>query len=183
MRTNLLVVGGAVALLLAGVAGAVVTGIGPAPGSDSGADIAEFPTETDSTSSGGDDGTSDSGTERTATASTVPFALSIDSIEDCGQTCRDVTSTLTNRQDTAATDVTVYTRVYAGNGTGGDLVWEGTESVGTLDAGESYTATKRVELSYGEAYTIDQNDGWVTVQTTVQTDERTVTFTEQRQVA
>lgn len=179
MRTNLLVVGGAAALLLAGVAGAVVTGIGPAPGSDSGTDIEAFPTETDSTSSGGDDSPSES----TATASTSPFALSIDSIEDCGQTCRDVTSTLTNRQDTAATDVTVYTRLYAGNGTDGDVVWEGTESVGTLDAGESDTATKRVELSYGEAYTIEQNDGWVTVQTTVETGERTVTFTEQRQVA
>jgi hypothetical protein len=94
-----------------------------------------------------------------------------------------VTSTLTNQQDTTAEDVTVYTRIYAGNGTDGDQVWEGSESVGTLDASESYTATKRVELSFADAYAIDQEDGWITVQTTVETADQTVTFTEQRQVA
>lgn len=35
-------------------------------------------------------------------------------VEECGQTCRDVTSTLSNNQDETATGVTVYTRVFAG---------------------------------------------------------------------
>ncbi|MBX0324167.1 hypothetical protein EGH21_14105 [Halomicroarcula sp. F13] len=179
MRTKLLAVGGVV-LLLAGAAGAVLTGFGPASGGDSGSDVESFPTETPAertTDSGGADSA-----ETTATA-TPPFGFTIDDIENCGQTCRDVTSTLTNQQDTTATDVTVYTRIYAGNGTDGDVVWEGSEPVGTLDAGESYTATKRVELSYSEALAIENEDGWITVQTTVQSDDRTVTFTDQRQVA
>jgi Rieske Fe-S protein len=52
----------------------------------------------------------------------------------------------------AATDVAVDTRIYAGNGTDGDVVWEG--------AG-----------------------GWITVRTTIQSAEETVTVTQRRQVA
>ena len=49
-----------------------------------------------------------------------PFGFVVDQIETCGETCRDVTTTPTNRQSTAASDVTVTTRIYAGNGTDGD---------------------------------------------------------------
>jgi hypothetical protein len=93
-----------------------------------------------------------------------------------------VTSTVTNRGETTAEDVTVYTRVYAGRGTDGGVIWEGSERVGTLDAGASYTATRRVELSFTDAIAIQRNDGWVTVQTTVRTADRTLTLTDQRQV-
>jgi hypothetical protein len=70
-----------------------------------------------------------------------------------------------------------------GQGTDGNVAWEGRASVGTLEAGASHTATRRVALSYGEAFAIRQHGGWVTVQTTVQTADGTVTFTEPRKVA
>lgn len=194
MNDKLLAVGGVVILLMAGVVGAFVTGFGPASGGESESDGETFPTETpSSTGSDGersDDENGDGGSSggRTGDATTTatdtpPFTFVIENIEECGQTCRDVTSTVTNRQDATAEDVTVHTRIYAGNGTDGDQVWQGSEDVGTLDAGESHTATKRVELSYSDGFKIEQNDGWITVQTAVETADRTVTFTEQRQVA
>jgi hypothetical protein len=196
MNVKLLAVVGVLSLVAAGVLGAFATGFGPAPGGDSGSDVESFPTATPAETAGGDgagetatattadgDGAGETATPTATTATTPPFTFSIDSIEECGRTCRDVTSTLTNRQDATAENVTVYTRVFVGNGTDGDVVWEGSEPVGTLDAGESYTATRRVELSYSDALTIQQSGGWITVQTTVQTDDRTVTFSDQRQVA
>lgn len=117
------------------------------------------------------------------TATTGPFAFSVDRIETCGDTCRDVTSTLTNRQSDSATNVTVETKIYAGNGTDGDTVWTGTESVGTLNADESYTSTERVDLSLTDSYAIEQNDGWATIETTINSDDETVTITEQQQVS
>ncbi|SFR89262.1 hypothetical protein SAMN05216559_0601 [Halomicrobium zhouii] len=189
MNAKLLAVVGVGILLVAGVVGALVTGFGPAPGGDSGSDVESFPTETPSNTgsdgASGDGASGDGGTsDATATATdTPPFTFAIGNIEECGRTCRDVTSTLTNRRDATADDVTVYTRIFAGNGTDGDQVWQGSEDVGALDAGESYTATKRVELSYSDGYKIERNDGWITVQTTVETADQTVTFTERRQVA
>jgi len=115
-------------------------------------------------------------------ATTTPFAFSVDRVESCGTTCRDVTSTLTNQQSTAATDVTVETDIYAGNSTEGDPVWTGTESVGALGVDESSTTTKRVDLSLSDAYAIERNDGWVTIETTVASDGETVTTTERRDV-
>jgi hypothetical protein len=186
-------------LLVAAVAGVVLTG-GPTPG---GLDAPGADTATPTDASGGSttDGgavTSDGGagsvtatqtrtgtpTEAPTSTSTAtpPFAFTVDSIEECGTTCREATSTLTNRQGEAASDVAVTTHIYAGNGTDGDVVWEGSEQVGRLDAGESYTATRRVELSYGEAFKV-QNEGWVTVETTVRTADRTLTFSDRRQVA
>ncbi|MDT3436998.1 hypothetical protein [Haloarcula sp. 1CSR25-25] len=133
-----------------------------------------------------DDGTvsADDGTDSDGSAaSTPPFAFTVDAIEECGQTCRDVTSTLTNQQNSTAEAVTVSTRIYAGNDTDGDVVWEGSEDVGTLEAGESYSTTRRVDLSFRDAYAIQRADGRITVRTTVETTDRTVTFTDRRTVA
>jgi hypothetical protein len=172
------------ALLVAVVAGAVVVGGDVLPGGDE-AESGEFPTAT-STPQETAQGSADS--ESTGTASdgaetpTPPFGFVIENIEECGTTCRDVTTTLTNQQDATAEDITVYSRIFAGQGTDGEEVWRGEEPVGTLEAGESYTTTRQVELSYSEAYAVRQEDGWITIQTTVETADRTVTFTEQRQV-
>jgi hypothetical protein len=179
MNTKLLAVAGVVALGLVGVASAFVVGIGPVPGDTSGDDIDSSPRAT-STPTPTHDGTTEPA--QTATTSTEPFAFSIDRIEECGRTCRDVTSTLTNQQETTSDDVTVYTRIYVGKDTDGDVAWQGTETVGSLAAGESHTVTRRVELSYSDAIAVEQNDGWVTVQTTVQTGDRIVMYTDQRQV-
>jgi len=174
------------AVLVVGVgAGAVVVAGDVLPGGGSAADSEPFPTSTptgDETATGGSDGGEPTTTAGTSTA-TPPFGFTIDNIEKCGQTCRDVTSTLTNHQDTTAESVTVYTRIFAGQGTDGDEVWRGSEDVGTLPAGESYTTTRQVELSFADGLKIENNDGWITVQTTVETGDQTVTFTDERQVA
>ena len=194
MNGKLLAVGGVLVLLLAGVGGAFVAGLGPFQGSSSSEDISEFPTATadggtvsaDDGTVSADDGTvsADDGTDSDGSAaSTPPFAFTVDAIEECGQTCRDVTSTLTNQQNSRAEAVTVSTRIYAGNDTDGDVVWEGSEDVGTLEAGESYSTTRRVDLSFRDAYAIQRADGRITVRTTVETNDRTVTFTDRRTVA
>lgn len=190
MNTKVLAGVGIAVIVLGGLAGAFLTGVGPAPGGGSGDDITDFPTATASSGggSGGDGGggggSSGSGSTTAASATAIPdFDFRIDNIEQCGQTCRDVTSTITNQQDSEATGVTVYSRVFAGNKTKSDnQVWSGKEEVGTLAAGESYTATKRVKLSYSEAYSVRQKDGWITIQTTIKTDDQTITFVSRRDV-
>lgn len=180
-RTASAVALAALLIVLGGVAFA--TGIGPAPGGDgaSGSDVEEFPTATP-TASGGV-----TATETTETATAAPgrpaFAFAIDRVERCGRTCRDVTSTLTNRGDAPATGVVVYTRVFVGNDTEGDVVWSGRESVGRLAPGATHTATRRVELSYREGFAVRRADGWITIQTTVRSDQRTVTVADRRDVA
>lgn len=184
MRTRLVALVALVTLVLAGVAGVALIGFGPTPGGDS--DVGSSPTERpapDDRSRGEDRSPRSASTKTPSETTPPPFAFRVDSMEPCGWTCRDVTSTMTNQQETAATDVTVSARIFVGREAGGNVVWEGTEAVGTLDAGESYTVTRRVQLTYAEGFAIQQHDGWVTIRTTIVTADRTVTFTEQRQVA
>lgn len=179
MNSNYVVGGVVVVLLLAvGIGAAVYYGVGPAPGGSESEDVSDFPTATATA-----DGSGDSGSDSTAQSSA--FLFSIDNIEECGQTCRDVTATLHNEQNETATGVTVYTKVFAGenNTAADDRVWEGKSAVGTVAAGGSHTTTERVELSLMEANKIQQRDGWITILTTVQSDERTVTFRDSEQVA
>lgn len=181
---NLKLIVAAVVVIAVG-AGAVVIAGDVLPGGNSDAESDPFPTATpgdEGTATGGSNGTETTPTASTSTA-TPPFDFTIDAIEECGQTCRDVTSTLTNQQDTTAEDVTVYTRIFAGQGTDGDEIWRGTEDVGTLPADDSYTTTRQVDLSFSDGLKIENNDGWITVQTTVETADGTVTFTNERQVA
>lgn len=192
------IIGGLLVLVIVavGIGAAVYTGFGPAPGgTDSGDKLTDFPTETQSgmdaqsTPTGNGvttDTVSDGNIEQTATpTSTPPFSFTIDNIEDCGQTCRDVTASLHNNQNTMATNVTVFIRIFAGenNTASDDIVWEGKEEVGDLAAGGTHTTTERVELSLQEARKIDQNNGWITILTTVKTDDRTVTFKDSEKVA
>ncbi|NHX35224.1 MULTISPECIES: hypothetical protein [Halolamina] len=170
-----------VVVALAGVAGALITGFGPAPGGGS-ADTStpyEDTVVVESTDSGGSGGEDGDGSTSTATESQPPFSFVIESITECGQTCRDVNATIVNQQDTAATGVEVRSEIY----TGGDLIWEGTSDVGTLSAGESFTDTKRVELSYSQAYKVQQNDGEILVKTYVRTDGGTYVFKDRRNVS
>lgn len=189
---------GVVGIVVAIAVAALVTGAVPVlGGTGNGDDIDSFPTETPTGGSGGTDGSggtggdggggtaagSDGGSSGSSD-SAPPFTFTIDSIENCGTTCRDVTVTLTNEQSHAASDVTVYTRIYAGNTTSEDaIVWQGKEPVGSMAAGASVERTQRVSLSYGEAYEVKQHDGWITVVTTVQSANETVTFESRRDVA
>jgi hypothetical protein len=164
---------GVAAVLLVAVGLSLGGGADTTADGGAGDDIESFPTET---TSDGDAGT--------ATADPgLAFAFAVDRIEECGRTCRDVTSTLRNDGGAAATDVTVYTRIYAGNGTDGDVIWEGRERVGSLDAGESYTSTEQIELSLAGAVSVEGAGGWITVRTTIQSAEETVTVTRRRRVA
>lgn len=180
---------GVVVLLVVGAVVGLAYGVGPAPGgADSSEDFEDFPTESDAAStdsSSSDSSTADdgSGDGDTQAATSPPFVFSIDNIEECGTTCRDVTVTLFNQRNETAENVTVYTRIYAGNSTAeDDRIWQGKEDVGTMSADSSVTATKRVSLSYADAYAVEQNDGWVTIVTVVQSDGETVRFEEQRDV-
>lgn len=178
-----------VAVVAVGGAAAFVAGVGPL-GDIGGGDSGEVTSTPESTgtvydASGGSDG--DGGTAAGDGAgesnSAPPYAFAVESIEECGDTCRDVTVRLDNDRDETATGVSVFTQIYAGNSTdAGDRVWEGTRDVGTMEAGASTTETSRVELSYSEGYQVQQNDGWITIVTTVESDDVTITFKERRQV-
>jgi len=113
-----------------------------------------------------------------------PYSFSVDNIDDCSQTCRDVTVTLTNNLESTGSNITVHTEIFAGvnNTDSDDKVWEGTREIDQLEAEESYTATQRVEVSFWDAMLIQQRDGWITIHTTLATDHRTMTFVEYRQV-
>ncbi len=177
MNRRLLASGLLVAMLVVGGLGAAMyTGVGPVPGSEP-ASESEPATESDTEAF-------PTGTEDNQSATEEPpFTFTVEEIEDCGETCRDVTATVENTQDEPAESVTVSTSIFAGENSTEDLVWEGTEEVGTLAAGDSHTSTKRVDLSLTEAYAIDQNDGWITIVTTVESDDETITIRESRQVA
>ena len=179
----------AVALIASGLAFAGV--LGPA-GDDGGSGGGDVPTASapesggggSSSGGGGGGGGSGSGDDVTATPTPQPpFDLDVESVESCGQTCRDVTATLENQQERRATGVTVYTKVYAGRGTDGDVVWEGDRAVGTLDAGGADTATQRMEIGYFDAIAIQRADGWITIVLTIETDRQTVRFQERRDVS
>lgn len=171
-----------VALVASGAGAALFVGVGPV--ADSTGEGGPATSVSQQEPSGGDGGGSGSAEPATEPAP-PPFTFAVDAIEECGQTCRDVTVTLYNQQDDTATGVTVVTRIYAGqdNTDSGDMVWETEVAVGTLEADAAYTTTERVELSYGEAFSVQQQGGWITVHTTVRSDERTVTFEESQQVA
>lgn len=188
-------VGAVVLVVAAGGAAAFIAGIGPLGdiGGGSSDTVTETPASTGTVygdtggSSGGDtDGSAGESTasDGSSTAESVPpYTFAVESIEECGQTCRDVTVRLDNNRDETATGISVYTRIFAGNSTdSGDKVWEGTRDVGSLEAGASTTETSRVELSYSEGYQIQQADGWITIVTTVESDDVTITFKERRQV-
>ena len=187
MNAKRLAIAAAATLLIGGVAaGAVVyTGAGPAPGGDSDESIEEFPTEETADGDGSGGTTDGGGPDGTSSGDAEPFTFAVDETTECGTTCRDVTATLTNERNETATGVTTYTRIYAGenNTDVDDVVWEGTVDVGTLEGGASHTTTERVELSLLEARKVDQNGGWITIQTTVESDETTVTFRSSERVA
>jgi len=105
--------------------------------------------------------------------------MTIDKIETCGRTCRDVTVTLTNNGGHARENVTVETTMYAGQ----DAVWQGEASVGTLGAHASRTQTRHVDVGLVGGAKIQQNGGVVTIVTDVHWTGGSARFTERRKVA
>lgn len=136
--------------------------------------------------SSGDDGDGSDGDDSDSVTTATPnmeetestFTFGIDAIEECGTTCRDVTVTLQNDGAETAENVVVETRIY----TDGDLIWDGDETVGTLESNDSHTSTRRVELSYSDAMKVEGNDGWITIETIIEFEDGTEVFTDERQV-
>jgi hypothetical protein len=178
-----------VVVVAVGILGAAVLGVGPIPSDPSpdGGTTTDDPTGDDpGAGSTGSDGDGSAGGDAggssenaTATPEPAPFGFQIDSIEECGTTCRDVTATLTNQRGSPASDVTATTRIYVKE----DKIWQGSEEIGRLDAGESATTTKRVEIGYFDAAKIKNNDGYITVETTITTAGESYTFSGRRKVA
>lgn len=208
-----IVVGTVAALLIVALAGALVfsTGFGPpeagqparepttaapTPAGDDGSGDAEGSSgsggsggsggagSSGGSGGGGGSGSASNGESEAETPTPPPYDFDVVRIEDCGNTCRDVTVQLTNNRDARASGVVVTTRIYAGNETTENAeVWEGRRDVGTLGPDGSTTATERVSLSYFEALSVKQKGGWITIVTTVESEEVTRTFEERRKVA
>ena len=176
-----LVVVGLVALALIVTSAGVLAGADRPLAQDQDSSSSQPKAQADAGSGSGGATSSDGGTQRTPEPRA--FDMDIDSVESCGQTCRDVTATITNEQDRKATGVTVHTQIFAGDTMQGDLIWEATQDVGTLAPEESSTATKRIELGFMDAAAIKAADGKITIRLTVQSDRDKETFTEHRDVA
>ena len=117
-----------------------------------------------------------------ATATTTmssEYAFTIESIEECGSTCRDVTARLTNSGDETREEVRVATAMLAD----GEVLWSGNESVGTLAPGESHVSTERVNVGFTGGMQISANDGYVTIVTVVHSASGKTRFAERRKVA
>lgn len=106
------------------------------------------------------------------------FRFIIDSIQECGPTCRNVTATLKNNGTAPANNVTVETNIYAGD----NLIWNNTEEVGRLEPNETYTSNQEITLSGDDVFKIQQNDGIIIIETIVRHDGGSKTFTRDREV-
>ena len=96
-----------------------------------------------------------------------------------------MTATIENTQDEPATGVTASTTIYAGKNTTAEdaQIWADTREIGRIDADGSETVTERVTLSLTEAVAVRDNDGWITIETTVESDEETVTMRRTRDIS
>jgi hypothetical protein len=179
-RGEFVLLGGIVVVLLAAVALGMSGAGGPtAVGADGGSTPTPEGTVTAAESEeemGTETGT---GAETGTAAERAPaIAMQVRSIESCGSRCRSVTVALSNTGDAPAYDVHVTTRIT----TDGALVWEGQSDVGRLDAGETVTRTRTIEVGYLDAARIEANDGVIRIETTVRTASGTRVFTERRDV-
>ncbi len=132
----------------------------------------------------GDDGGDEEAGEDGEEAEDRPaFELEILDITECGETCRDVAVSLHNNRDVEATEVVVYTRIYSGASTAEeDVVWADNRDVGAIAAGATVEHTDRIELSPQQANNVRQEDGLITIETTVESQQETVTFVREENV-
>lgn len=110
------------------------------------------------------------------------FTTTVKEITKCGQTCSEISAKFTNQMEEDATNVTIYTRIYAGNGTDGDRIWMDNRPVGKIPAETSEHTIDRIELGMFDVPKVSATDGWITIETTVESDQATVTFVSNRKV-
>ena len=123
----------------------------------------------------------------TATATPTPtptvapeelgLTFEVRNITECGNTCRDVTYAVIDTEGDGASNVAADIDITSG----GDPIWNGTESVGAVPAGGEVVQTVRVEVGLNEAYTVSQNDNRVTITTVLTADGQTATIVQERQ--
>jgi hypothetical protein len=113
----------------------------------------------------------DNGSLKNLSATNASFQYTVDSVKECGLTCRNATGTLTNSGTEAANNITIRTRIFAD----GDLLWNGTSEIGELAAEERYTDNKKIKLSFAAGQKARSN-GQVTIETIVEFDEGTDVF-------
>lgn len=165
-------------LAVVAVVAVVALGVGPvggwlASGGDGGNDVSSSTTTRPTATPAPSDGAAnDSG-------GSPELTMRVRSVEACGTRCRSVTIALSNEGDAPARDVRVVTEIT----TGQRLVWEGRSDVGRLDAGETITRTRRVEVGYLDAARIEANDGQIRIETTIRSANDTQVFTERRDVS
>lgn len=110
-------------------------------------------------------------------ATNASFQYVVDSVDECGLTCRNATGTLTNNGSEPANNITIRTRLYADD----DLLWKGSTDVGGLDSGESHTDSMQIELGFSNGQKAKSN-GQVTIETIISFDEGTDVFRAVRKV-
>lgn len=183
--TQILALVAVVGLLCLGVV--AVLGVGPFDQPSGQADATRTtttgtPTPAEEDASGDGSGGSGGGEASNAeegTPSGVAFRFSVQRIEECGTRCRDVTAQVSNAGGTAAENVVVESRIYAGD----DQIWSNEASLGRVESAESNVQTRRVEIGYLDAAKIQRNDGYIRIETTVTWDGGSTTFSERRKVA
>lgn len=165
----------ALVVVLTGVGYGYVVGVGPLE-EDPAAGLDEPPETQESYDMGGSSGVG-------AEDEGPPFAFDVESVEECGETCREVNVALHNLMDEEAENVVVHSWIYAGETTDrDDVVWADNREVGTLEGGDILRSTDEVDLSVQQANNVRDADGVVTIETTVESGQETVTFVNREDV-
>jgi hypothetical protein len=115
----------------------------------------------------------------TVTGDTRQFNFTIQTIEPCGQRCRDVTANLRNTGDRVR-NIRVVSRLYAGSA-GDDEVWRGSEEYRTLRTNKTTAIKTRITIGYAEGIKLCGANR-TTMRTTVSSTEYEQTFTTHPQI-
>lgn len=183
-RTAMMAIG-LVGILLLGTGGMLALDVGPLGGASDAPSTATPAEPADDGGSAGDDAEADSssgddaeGDDSSSDRTVRPFTIDTKWIEQCGNTCRDVTVSLTNNGDHTRKGITVTTKMSSD----GERIWTGEKVIGTLGSDEATTRTARVQIGFVDAAKVKQNGGTVTIETVVRWNNGSKTFREQRQV-
>jgi hypothetical protein len=141
------------------------------PGIESG----ETPGPEESTAAENDGATPTTAAGVTVRGNTRQFRFNVLSVDECGQTCRDVDVELVN-QGSAVTSVSATSRLYAGERDPDNKVDEVTTDVGDMAEGERVQRTVRIDPGYGGGLKLCNADR-ATLVTTVRSDEQQQEFT------
>ena len=113
-----------------------------------------------------------------AATGTVDFTFDVRDVSECGTTCRDVTAALENDGDADAENVEIEIDVSAD----GEHLWTNVVDAGTIEAGDTYESTERVELRLSEAAAVQANDDRVEITVHVTHDDGEWTHETQERI-